>query len=530
MVSTASSWAASNGILMGARDPETLQPLKSGSHIYEPAPFSLYPTPFPRDAFEMAYKMARPFNAVVHRAANNYSGWLKESIQTAAAGDKEFTGKMVELANEVEAAGRVQHVTLGILRSDYMLHCPSTNNVSPSDSQSLPESFHKAKPLQVELNTIASSFGCLSTKVTKMHKHLNSIITSGSTCRPLTKTETPMTPFHDFDNYELPENNAADGIAQALSLAYLEYKRQRKEMLQSSDENLQNQDMEHVIVMVVQPGETNSCDQRDLEFILQKSHGIRVIRRTLLQLANTSNYAGNESIYKGRELMINDFNGQVAAAVVYYRAGYTPDDYPSNTEWEGRQIVEHSGAIKCPDIFYHVFGAKKIQQALAVPGNLRQFCSSDEEERLLSSTFAGLYALGEGDDSEAINTALGDPKGYVLKPQREGGGNNLYDEQLVHALTSMSFEERRAYILMQKIMPPSAPGKLVRGGKVVHEGECVCELGVFGITLRRYGDLNEADSILMDTVVGHILRVKSVQTDEGGVAAGYAFLSSPMLI
>jgi len=286
--------------------------------------------------------------------------------------------------------------------------------------------------------------------------------------------------------------------------------------------------------MVVQPGETNSCDQRDLEFLLQKSHGIRIIRRTLIQLATTAKYAdSNGSIYGGRELLVPDdiTDGLVAAAVVYYRAGYTPDDYPTVVEWEGRKIVEHSGAIKCPDIFYHVFGAKKIQQALAVPGNLRQFCSSDEEEKMISSTFAGLYALGEGDDSDAVNKALANPNGFVLKPQREGGGNNLYDQELVDALSSMSFEDRRAFILMQKIMPPSTAGKLVRGGKIIYEGDCVSELGVFGITLRKYGDdIEDKDSILLDTVVGHILRAKSIETDEGGVAAGYAFLSSPMIV
>jgi hypothetical protein len=150
---------------------------------------------------------------------------------------------------------------------------------------------------------------------------------------------------------------------------------------------------------------------------------------------------------------------------------------------------------------------------------------------MIASSFADLYALGEGDDSEAVGKALANPNGFVLKPQREGGGNNLYDQELVNALSSMTYEERQAFILMQKIMPPASPGKLVRGGNIVYKGDCVCELGVFGISLRKYGDnINDEDSILLNTVVGHILRAKSIQTDEGGVAAGYAFLSSPMIV
>ena len=80
---------------------------------------------------------------------------------------------------------------------------------------------------------------------------------------------------------------------------------------------------------------------------------------------------------------------------------------------------------------------------------------------------------------------------------------------------------------MQKILPPQSPGSLVRGGKIVYEGETVCELGVFGVTLKEYGANNR---VLLDEAVGHILRSKASQTDEGGVAAGYAFLSSPKLV
>lgn len=164
------------------------------------------------------------------------------------------------------------------------------------------------------------------------------------------------------------------------------------------------------------------------------------------------------------------------------------------------------------------------------PGALRQFCTSDEEEELLSSSFAGLYALGEGDDSKIVETALAKPTEFVLKPQREGGGNNLYDDEMVAALKTMSYAERGAHILMQKIVPPSTKGMLVRGGKVVYRGECVCELGVFGISLREYDTENDSGRTLLDIVAGHILRSKSVETDEGGVAAGYAFLSSPKLM
>jgi glutathione synthase len=57
-----------------------------------------------------------------------------------------------------------------------------------------------------------------------------------------------------------------------------------------------------------------------------------------------------------------------AVSVFYLRAGYTPDDYPSRTEWDARCMMENCTAVSCPTVAYQLVGAKKIQQDLAVPG------------------------------------------------------------------------------------------------------------------------------------------------------------------
>ena len=44
------------------------------------------------------------------------------------------------------------------------------------------------------------------------------------------------------------------------------------------------------------------------------------------------------------------------------------------------------------------------------------------------------------------------PDDFVLKPQREGGGNNLYGEQLTQRLRTR--DGLAAFILMQRIRPP----------------------------------------------------------------------------
>ena len=44
------------------------------------------------------------------------------------------------------------------------------------------------------------------------------------------------------------------------------------------------------------------------------------------------------------------------------------------------------------------------------------------------------------------------PDLFVLKPQREGGGNNLYGEEILEKLRQR--KGLAAYILMQRIRPP----------------------------------------------------------------------------
>ena len=77
---------------------------------------------------------------------------------------------------------------------------------------------------------------------------------------------------------------------------------------------------------------------------------------------------------------------------------------------------------------------------------------------------------------------------------------------------------------MDRINPPQRRATLVRDGAPI-EGDCVCELGVYGTILT-----NGEGGTLFENTPGHLLRQKSLGVDEGGVAAGFACLSSPALV
>uniref|UniRef100_A0A453K115 Glutathione synthetase n=1 Tax=Aegilops tauschii subsp. strangulata TaxID=200361 RepID=A0A453K115_AEGTS len=232
-----------------------------------------------------------------------------------------------------------------------------------------------------------------------------------------------------LDAKRVPGNEASRQFAKALAKAWDEF----------------NVDSA-VVMMIVQPEERNMYDQYWLVKYLRESNDRKV-------------------------------------TVVYFRAGYTPNDYPSEAEWSARLLMEQSSAVKCPSISYHLVGTKKIQQELAKPNVLERFLENKEEIAKLRQCFAGLWSL---DDEEVVKSAIENPDLFVLKPQREGGGNNIYGLDVREALIRLKKEggdALSAYILMQRIFPKASLASLVRGG-VCHEALTVSELGIYGAYLR----------------------------------------------
>lgn len=105
-------------------------------------------------------------------------------------------------------------------------------------------------------------------------------------------------------------------------------------------------------------------------------------------------------------------------------------------------------------------------------------------------------------------------------------GNNLYDEDIVKALTEMKDPaERSAYILMERLAPPTATNYLVQPGMLsIQPVEVVSELGIFGVVL------GSKEDILISNEAGYLLRTKLSSSNEGGVARGLSALDTPYLV
>lgn len=171
-----------------------------------------------------------------------------------------------------------------------------------------------------------------------------------------------------------------------------------------------------------------------------------------------------------------------------------------------------------------------MQQVLASESGLLEKSLSVEEAQQMRKTFVGMWAM----DSSGEALARSEYERMVLKPQREGGGNNCYKGDIPSLLDQMAArdesrqdgqKERDGYILMELIQPGDASNVLVKAGtgKAVRVAT-ISELGVYGVCLYR------RQEVLVNRQAGHLLRTKGSDSHEGGVVVGASGLDSVLLV
>ena len=177
-----------------------------------------------------------------------------------------------------------------------------------------------------------------------------------------------------------------------------------------------------------------------------------------------------------------------------------------------------------PTVASQLAGSKKIQQMLALPAVLTRFLGQPEANQVAAS-FAGLYEPEQtvrGEEMPAWRAAVAHPERFVLKPQREGGGNNLFGSEMGDFLASSTAETRSPYILMERLQPEPREALMVMEGELLRE-QSVSEIGRFGTLLA------DGEDIPINRDVGYLVRTKPEGIVEGGVSAGFGYLDSLVL-
>ncbi|KAF2218412.1 hypothetical protein BDZ85DRAFT_323187 [Elsinoe ampelina] len=495
IVTSAQDWSIAHGLAVRPSPTSVSKSQDPTTSLAVTAPVTLFPSPFPRNCFDDALSIQEAYNELYARIASEES-WLKGVVEELVGID-EFMAELWNIHKKVKDEGYVQDLSLGLFRSDYMVNIDADNTTS------------KASLRQVEFNTIASSFGGLSSQVSALHKFL-------------LKSGIYPPDISSLKENDLIESNSARLLASGLAEAHNAYGPGKTSL-------------PNCVLFVVQTPERNVFDQRHLEYPLIYDHSIRtyrlafseILEHTHLDSTRTLIYTPPHSPSTPHEV-----------STLYFRAGYAPTDYTSPDSWSARLHLERSRAIKCPSILTHLSGAKKIQQVLATPSSphLSHFLSDSITSSSVLATFAPIYPLdtspaGQHARSLALNPATA--ANFVLKPQREGGGNNIYRSKIPAFLKSIPESQWPAYILMEMINPPPLKNVILRNGEA-QKGGVIGELGVYGVMLWRNkieeGEHTGVAEVLMNKEAGYLLRTKGDTSEEGGVAAGFGAVDSVMLV
>lgn len=464
-------------------------------------PVTLQPTIVSRASLDFVTGLQPHWNAVMDAVARDYD-FLAQSLATCASSDTDFTGRLLQMLEDVyrkRPGAPVQSAMLGIFRTDYMRE---------------PRSDQEWK--NVEINTISCSFAGLAPKVHAFHEFLAS-------ARQAERDDDSENSEWTADSLVSSASDAR--VPAALSAAH--------ECALAAMPTIRGKTP--VVVFVVQDNERNTGDQYTLSFNLLQHHSIRSIRRTMSELhAAMQLVAMGDDEYQPPVAVIE---GKYVATVFYFRCAYVPGDFKDERCWSARQMIELSSAVKCPSIPYHLAGFKKIQQLLCSDAVLSKYCADPAVRLQLQSTFKGQYSLdadevGEAHVAERIHDALAHPRKYVLKPQLEGGGNLYAGSKLAEVLRlppsdAMHRRLRKEFVLMERIEFPKTSGKIFRFGEVLSfQSNLCCELGVFGCILTQGAPDRSSAQTLVSECAGLLVRTKPADVDDGGVMAGVAALDS----
>lgn len=442
---------------------------------------SILPTPFPRRCFEEALELQDIFNELYVRVAAD-PDWLYSILGKLMEHDA-LISALWNVYLKVKEAGAVQKTVCGVFRSDYMLHQPDKN-----DEVSLK---------QVEINTFSCAGVCHAQRIANMHKHL-ARVRSSSEDRNV------------WQDDRLPKSENVKSVVNLLKAAHERY--------QSTTTTTRSL----AILMPVQPYNFNIADERPVELSLW-DHGIPCYRCEWRAALDRT------TLTSDRTLLFHPTLGheEVEISVIYYRAGYVMKEYGEHG-MRVRVQCELSRAIKCPDILTNITNFKVVQQALSQPGGVERFLSPDKAERV-RKTFMPMQMLDTSAEGLRARRIALDPDqavNYVLKPNLEGGGHNIYRTAISGHLASISEESWHKYIIMRLIEPPPTTGTLMMPQDLYH-GQIVSELGVWGVCLWERKD--EGVEIVESGPGGWTFKSKPSEIDEMSVVKGYGCFDCPLL-
>ena len=436
-------------------------------------PITLYPSPIVKSFFDKIQFYQIAFNKIMDKISRDQQ--YIEQILTPISEKDEFIKKLLEISKKVSTFENKQKIQCGFFRNDYMVD--------------------KVKKFiyQIEFNTIAVSMFSFSDKLKKFYSFF-----SNKYPNIYERYKDKEIPLEKKD--VIPEFSSS--LIESIKLF--------------SPENYKNT----LIIFVVQENEKNVFDQRTIENELYEKYNILSKRLTLNEIAKNCKVDEKGQISYEEKII----------SLFYFRAGYTPSDYKDEESWKGREMIELSTAIKVPNINLFLTTLKVFQYELTKPDILKKYINEELISNDIIRFFTKIYYLRDMDkekQKELFNQITSNPHSYVIKPQREGGGNNYYDDKIIPLLPkddSEPSDELLNSIIMERIEAPEYETLNLIDEKVI-VNTINSEFSVYGVIIS-----SDEKIYNINKSVGFLVRSKDKNEGEGGVIHGSGCVDLPCLM
>ena len=224
-------------------------------------------------------------------------------------------------------------------------------------------------------------------------------------------------------------------------------------------------------------------------------------------------------------LMIND----KLISLFYFRASYCENDFPNDEAWQGRELIELSTAIKVPDINTFLTTFKIFQYELSKPQILMHYIQNELIINDILRFFGNIYYIRDMSPeniTDLFNKIKSTPDKYILKPMREGGGNNITGEKLKELIpenVSDISDLIKNSVIVDKIDSYEHEGLVIRDEKIKVQNS-ISEYSAYGIILT-----NE-NNIIANKSTSFLVRTKNKDSVEGGIIEGAGAVDIPCLM
>uniref|UniRef100_A0A183BLB4 Glutathione synthetase n=1 Tax=Globodera pallida TaxID=36090 RepID=A0A183BLB4_GLOPA len=465
------------------------------------APFTLFPSPFPRKFYEQAVNVQTALNLLYFRIMRDYP-FLKEIYQKLIKFDQTLSTAL-KIMEEIHSEGIKQPLTVLFQRADYML-CESNYEGNENPSYELK---------QVEVNGSAIGGLGFATKTSKLHQQILSEM--------------------GLDLSNSVENNTRTMAVEAIYQAWQKFG-----------------DPKAIIILIF--------DERYAFFFYERSNLYFELKnkfegQTEIVALNLNQCA------KLLKLDPHDFTlryDDKIVAVVFNQETMISAD---TKKMEARRTIERSTAIKAPSLAAALAHTKKVQQVLAKPGMVERFFPNPEEAPLIDAirnTYVNFWTVEEDNNeyTQIIQAVKKNPHNFVLKKTEYALNNqNLnpiyFGEEIVKSIAN--FTPPEPYILMEKLQSTIVKNHIVKTMfdtkqnvptifdivvKTIFDKkknvppsileDVTPELGIFGTLLGNIVD----GQVLHNAQMGSKIKTKLASENEGGLDRGQSAYDSAYLV